>query len=383
MLYHLLYSLADWITPLRVFRFITMRTILAVLTAMLIAFLFGPWFIRKLRELQIGQYIQEDGPASHQHKAGTPTMGGVLILVAVTIACLLWADLTNAFLWLVLGTTLLFGAIGLVDDWRKVVMKRNLGLTAKQKIAAQIVIAGVMGALLVWLSGVAPGASADFWDVVLGRSVVFHAPYYNTQLHVPFFKLVRPELGWFYVLFVILVVVGTSNAVNLTDGLDGLAIGPVIIAAGTYMIFAYLTGNAKTAHYLQIAYMPGTGEVTVFCGALVGAGIGFLWFNAHPAEVFMGDVGSLGLGAALGAVAVVTKHEILLVLVGGLFVIEALSVIFQVGYFKATNGKRIFLMAPLHHHFEHKGWAESKVTVRFWIIAVMLSLLALSTLKLR
>ncbi|MBU0513556.1 MAG: phospho-N-acetylmuramoyl-pentapeptide-transferase [Proteobacteria bacterium] len=383
MLYHLLYGLADWITPLRVFRFITMRTILAVLTAMLIAFLLGPWFIRKMQQLQIGQYIQEDGPASHRNKAGTPTMGGVLILVAVSVACLLWGDLTNAFLWLVLLTTLLFGAIGLADDWRKVVMKRNLGLTVKQKIAAQIVIAGAMGAFLVWLSGLAPGASADFWDVVLGRATVFQSPYYNTQLYVPFFKLVRPELGWFYVPFVILVVAGTSNAVNLTDGLDGLAIGPVIIAAGTYMIFAYLTGNAKAAGYLQIAYMPATGEVTVFCGALVGAGIGFLWFNSHPAQVFMGDTGSLALGAALGAVAVVTKHEILLVLVGGLFVIEALSVIFQVGYFKATNGKRIFLMAPLHHHFEHKGWAESKVTVRFWIIAVVLSLLALSTLKLR
>ncbi len=383
MLYHLLYGLADWITPLRVFRFITMRTILAVLTAMLIVYLFGPWFIRKMRQLQIGQYIQEDGPASHFHKAGTPTMGGVLILVAVAVACLLWADMGNVFFWIVFGVTMVFGAIGLVDDWRKVVMKRNLGLTAKQKLVAQLLVAGIMGVLLVHLSGVAPGADTGFWDLIRSEEDLFRAPLYNTQLYLPFFKMVQPELGWFYVLFVMVVVVGTSNAVNLTDGLDGLAIGPVVIAAGTYMVFAYLTGNAKTAGYLQIAYMPGTGEVTVFCGALVGAGIGFLWFNAYPAEVFMGDVGSLALGAALGAVAVVTKHEILLVLVGGLFVIEALSVIFQVGYFKATNGKRIFLMAPLHHHFEHKGWAESKVTVRFWIIAVMLSLLALSTLKLR
>ena len=355
----MLYSLHEYIPAFRVFRFITMRMVLAVLTSLVISLLLGPWLIRKLQELQIGQHIQEDGPASHHHKAGTPTMGGLLILLSVTIACLLWSDLTSMYTWVALLTTLCFGLVGLADDYLKVVKKRNLGLRAREKFLGQLLIAAAVGVFLV------------LW------------PGYSTRLSVPFFKGVTLDLGWFYVLFAMVVIIGTSNAVNLTDGLDGLAIGPVVIAAGTYMIFAYLTGNVKAARYLQIIHVAGTGEVAVFCAAVVGAGIGFLWYNSHPAEIFMGDVGSLSLGAALGVVALLTKHELLLLLVGGLFVVEALSVIFQVGYFKATNGKRIFLMAPLHHHFEHKGWAESKVTVRFWIIAVILALLAFSTLKLR
>ncbi|MFP3981222.1 MAG: phospho-N-acetylmuramoyl-pentapeptide-transferase, partial [Desulfobacterales bacterium] len=350
MLYHLLYSLHTEISAFNVFRYITFRTIYAGLTAFLICFVLGPWMIRVLREKQIGQYIRRLGPASHQDKAGTPTMGGALILPAVLLSAVLWMDWTNRYVWIVLFITTAYFLIGFADDYLKQIQKRNRGLRAWQKFSLQIAAAGIVGAVL------------------------YLQPDFSTQITIPFFKGISPELGAAYILFVILVIVGTSNAVNLTDGLDGLAVGPVIIAAATYMLFAYVAGNVKIADYLQINYVAGSGEVTVLCGALAGAGLGFLWFNAYPAEVFMGDVGSLPLGGALGTVAVITKQEILMVIVGGVFVVEALSVIFQVGYFKMTNGRRIFRMAPLHHHFELKGWAEPKVIVRFWILAIILSL---------
>ncbi|MBI5584276.1 MAG: phospho-N-acetylmuramoyl-pentapeptide-transferase [Deltaproteobacteria bacterium] len=358
MLYHLLYALHTQVSLFNVFRYITLRTIYATLTALLITFLLGPRVIRLLQRHQIGQHIRAEGPQSHFSKAGTPTMGGILILFAVTVATLCWADLTNLYIWLILLVTLGFGFIGFMDDYLKLIKKRNKGLSARAKFILQFLFA-------------------------LIPAVVLYYYEYNTRLNIPFFKAVTPDLGWGYMLLTLFIIVGTSNAVNLTDGLDGLAIGPATIAFGTYLLFCYLTGHLKIANYLQIPYVPGSGEVAVFCGALVGAGIGFLWFNAYPAQVFMGDVGSLSLGAALGTVAVITKHEIVLILVGGLFVVEALSVIFQVGYFKMTHGKRIFRMAPLHHHFELKGWSEPKIIVRFWIIAVILSLLSISTLKLR
>ncbi|MBW1776890.1 MAG: phospho-N-acetylmuramoyl-pentapeptide-transferase [Deltaproteobacteria bacterium] len=359
MLYHLLYSFHTHVSAFNVFRYITFRTIYASLTAFLICFLLGPYVIRKLARLQVGQYIREDGPSMHHQKAGTPTMGGILILIAVVCSTLLWASLTNAYIWILLFITLAYGAIGFADDYLKQVKKLNKGLTVRQKLVLQTAAA------------------------LLTAGLIYMNPGFDTRITVPFFKNVTPDLGIFAVLFGALVISGASNAVNLTDGLDGLAIGPVTIAAATYMVFAYVAGHVKIAEYLQIKYVFGSGEVTVFCGALVGAGLGFLWFNTYPAQVFMGDVGSLSLGAALGGVAVITKQEILLVLVGGLFVIEALSVIFQVGYFKMTNGRRIFRMAPLHHHFELKGWPEPKVIVRFWIIAIALALLSMSTLKLR
>jgi phospho-N-acetylmuramoyl-pentapeptide-transferase len=359
MLYHLLYPLHATFSALNVFRYITFRTIYASLTAFLICFLLGPWMIRRLSMMQVGQYIRDDGPQSHREKAGTPTMGGVLIILSVSLATLLWADLTNGFIWIVLLVLTGFGLIGFVDDYLMQVKKRSQGLTARSKLILQIVLALLTGILVVLCSG------------------------FTTQVTVPFFKQIQPELGWWYVPFAAFVIVGASNAVNLTDGLDGLAIGPVIIAAGTYMILAYVSGHIKIAEYLQISYVAGSGEVAVFCGALAGAGMGFLWFNAYPAQVFMGDVGSLSLGASLGVVAVIIKQEFLLTLVGGLFVLEALSVIFQVGFFKMSKGKRIFRMAPLHHHFELKGWPEPKVIVRFWIIAIALALLSMSTLKLR
>jgi phospho-N-acetylmuramoyl-pentapeptide-transferase len=286
-------------------------------------------------------------------------MGGVLILLAVFVSTLLWVDLTNLYIWIVLFVGGGYFAIGFVDDYLKQIQKRNLGLTARMKFALQIAIAAVAGIM------------------------IYAYPGFNTQVTVPFFKTVTPDLGAGYVLFAVLVIVGASNAVNLTDGLDGLAIGPVVIASATYMLFAYVTGHIKIAQYLQINYLAGCGELTIVCGAMAGAGLGFLWYNTHPAEIFMGDVGSLPLGALLGIVAVITKHEFLLVLVGGIFVIEAISVILQVGFFKMTKGRRVFLMAPLHHHFELKGWPESKVIVRFWIIAIILALMAISTLKLR
>jgi len=359
MLYHLLYPLHTTFSVFNVFRYITFRTIYASLTAFFICFLLGPWMIRKLANMQVGQYIREDGPKSHFDKAGTPTMGGTLIILSLTAAILLWSDLTNYYVWIVLLVIVGFGTIGFVDDYLMQVKKQSKGLTVRNKLLLQTILALVTGFL------------------------VYVTPDFSTQVTIPFFKNIRPDLGWGYIIFAAFVIVGASNAVNLTDGLDGLAIGPVIIAASTYMIFAYVTGHVKIAGYLQLNYVPGTGELTIFCGALAGAGLGFLWFNSYPAQIFMGDVGSLSLGAFLGTIAVITKQEILLALVGGIFVIEALSVIFQVGFFKMTSGKRIFKMAPLHHHFELKGWPEPKVIVRFWIIAIALALLAMSTLKLR
>ncbi len=359
MLYHLLYPLHTTFSVFNVFRYITFRTIYASLTAFFICFLLGPWMIRKLSMMQVGQYIRDDGPKSHFDKAGTPTMGGTLIILSLTAAILLWSDLTNYYVWIVLFVIIGYGTIGFIDDYLMQVKKRSMGLTVRQKLLLQFIVALVTGIL------------------------VYITPDFSTQVTIPFFKKIQPDFGWGYIIFAAFVIVGASNAVNLTDGLDGLAIGPVIIAAATYMIFAYVSGHIKIAGYLQLNYVAGAGELTIFCGALAGAGLGFLWFNAYPAQIFMGDVGSLSLGAFLGTVAVITKQEILLALVGGLFVIEALSVIFQVGFFKMTSGKRIFRMAPLHHHFELKGWPEPKVIVRFWIIAIALALLAMSTLKLR
>jgi phospho-N-acetylmuramoyl-pentapeptide-transferase len=359
MLYHLLYGLHADISAFNVFRYITFRTIYASITAFLICFLLGPWVIAKLSEKQIGQYIRRVGPAAHQDKAGTPTMGGVLIIGAIAAGALLWADLTNAYVWIVLFVTGGYFAIGFTDDYMKQIQKRNRGLTARTKFFCQILVAFAAG-LFIYLT-----------------------PEFDARVTVPFFKGFRPDFGIGYILFAVLIIVGTSNAVNLTDGLDGLAAGPVVIAAGTYMLFAYVAGHSGIADYLQIPYVYGSGEVTVVCGAIAGAGLGFLWFNTYPAQIFMGDVGSLPLGGMLGTVAVITKQEVLMMIVGGIFLVEAVSVMLQVGYFKLTHGRRIFLMAPLHHHFELKGWSESKVIVRFWIISILLALLAISTLKLR
>lgn len=359
MLYHLLYPLHVSFSAFNVFRYITFRTIYAALTAFLICFLLGPWVIRKLSQLQIGQYIREDGPKDHLKKAGTPTMGGILVISAVCISTFLWARLDIIYVWIALLTTFGTALIGFYDDYLMQIKKQSKGLSARGKLVLQCAVALAAGIM------------------------VYRVPGFSTQVTLPFFKTISPDIGIGYILFTVLIIVGTSNAVNLTDGLDGLAIGPVIIAAGTYMIFSYVAGHIKLADYLQLTHVPGSGEISIFCGALAGAGLGFLWFNAYPAQVFMGDVGSLPIGAALGTAAVITKQEILLVIVGGLFVIEALSVIFQVGFFKMTRGRRIFRMAPLHHHFELKGWAEPKVIVRFWIIAIALALLSMSTLKLR
>lgn len=315
MLYYLLYALHSQISFFNVFRYITLRTIYSTLTALLITFLLGPYVVRLLTRYQIGQYIREEGPRSHFSKEGTPTMGGVLILFAVSIATLFWADLTNWYIWLVLLVTLCFGGIGFLDDYLMLIKKKSKGLNAKSKFILQIVIA-LVPAVFLYLN--------------------FK---FNTRLNIPFFKTVTPDLYWGYILLALIIIVGTSNAVNLTDGLDGLAIGPATIAFGTFLLLSYLSGNLKIANYLQIPFVPGSGELSVFCGAMVGAGMGFLWFNSYPAQLFMGDVGSLPLGAALGTVAVITKNEILLIVVGGLFLIEALSVIFQVGYFKMTRGK--------------------------------------------
>jgi phospho-N-acetylmuramoyl-pentapeptide-transferase len=358
MLYHLLYPLVDFHTFFNVFRYITFRSIYAILTSLLICLVFGPWVIRRLRSWQIGQAIRPDGPATHFSKEGTPTMGGALILSAAGIATALWADVTNVYVLLVMGTVMAFGAIGFVDDWHVARKRTHRGIKGTTRLMLEFLIAGCAALVLA------------------------HYPGFSTQLSIPFLKDVHPDLGPLYIPFALFVIVGAANAVNLTDGLDGLAIGPVIIAAGTYLLFSYISGNVKISQYLQIPYVAGVGELSVFCGSLVGAGMGFLWYNAYPAEIFMGDVGSLGLGSALGSVAVVTKHEILLAIVGGIFVIEALSVIFQVTSFKFRH-KRIFRMAPIHHHFEMKGWAEPKIIVRFWILSIFLALLAMSTLKLR
>lgn len=361
MLFHLLYPLGEEYGVFNVFRYITFRTAGAVLTALVLSLLLGPWFIRNLRRLQIGQNIREVGPSSHQVKAGTPTMGGVLILFALITATLLWARLDNHLMWLAVTATLAFGAVGFSDDFLKVRRHRNLGLTSRAKFALLALVAAVLGSLLMWL----PEHYA-----------------FEPTLTFPFFKNLVLDLGWLYVPFVMLVLLSATNSVNLTDGLDGLAIGSILIAASTYAIFTYVAGHKLVAAYLQIPSIPGVGEVAVFCGGLVGASLGFLWFNSHPAEVFMGDVGSLALGGAIGIVAVLCKQELVLLLVGGLFVLEAGSVILQVCSFKLT-GKRIFRMAPLHHHFELKGWQEPKIIVRFWILAVLFALLSLSTLKLR
>jgi phospho-N-acetylmuramoyl-pentapeptide-transferase len=358
MLYHLLYPLHTEFSVLYIFRFITFRTIYATITALVISFILGPWLIAKLQNLQIGQSIRKVGPESHFKKEGTPTMGGTLILAAIVLPTLLWADLTNVYVWVTLLVTVGFGAVGFVDDYRKVKKRNSDGLSARQK--------------MFWLMTISLTAGI----------ILYSYPSFRTTLAFPFFKSLVPNLGLFYIPFAMLVIVGTSNAVNLTDGLDGLAIGPMIIASGTYLIFAYLAGNAKLSEYLQISSVQGAGELTVLCGAMVGAGLGFLWFNSYPAQVFMGDVGSLSLGGALGTIAVITKQEIVLVIVGGIFVVEALSVIFQVTSFR-LYGKRIFRMAPIHHHFELKGWPEPKIIVRFWIISIILALVALSTLKLR
>ncbi len=359
MLYHLLYPLRTVFGGFNVFRYITFRTIFAVLTALIISLAVGAWFIRRLKALQIGQTVREDGPQSHFSKNGTPTMGGLMIIFATLAATLLWSELNDPYIWMLVLVTVGFGFIGFYDDYLKVIKKHNKGLSGRAKLLGQIAVALLPA----------------FW--------LYYSPGFNTTLTVPFFKQFQPDLGWFFIPFAIFVIVGTANAVNLTDGLDGLAIGPVTIAAAFYMIFCYLAGNAKIAAYLQIPYVRGVGELSIFLGALVGAGVGFLWFNAYPAQVFMGDVGALALGGVLGTVALATKQEILLTIVGGLFVVEALSVIIQVGFFKVSNGKRVFRMAPLHHHFELKGWPEPKVIVRFWIIAIILGLVSLSALKLR
>ena len=359
MLYHLLFPLRDAHPVFNVFQYITFRTIYAVVTAMVVSFIVGPWFIRQVKAFQVRQYIREDGPASHQAKAGTPTMGGVFILISVFAAALLWANLTSTFVWVVAAAGAANGLVGFVDDYLKIKRRHNKGLSGKNKLVWQCLIAFAIGTIL------------------------YVYPEFDTRVYVPFFKGVSLNPGPGYVLLAMVVIVGTSNAVNLTDGLDGLAIGPFIFAMGTYLILSYVSGHVRMANYLQIPYVAGAAETTVICGSLVGAAIGFLWFNSYPAQIFMGDVGSLSLGAVLGTVALLVKHELLLILVGGIFVLEALSVIMQVGFFKATNGKRIFKMAPLHHHFELKGWPEPKVIVRFWIIAGVLSLVALSTLKLR
>ena len=360
----MLLYLTDYLTQFHsgfaVFQYLTLRTILGVLTALLICFVVGPTMIRKLSHYQVGQQIRELGPESHFSKAGTPTMGGALILVAVAIGTLLWADLENRYIWVVLLVTMAFGVIGFYDDYKKLVLKDSKGLSAKAKYFWQSVV-GLAAAIFLYQTAISPA---------------------ETQLIVPFFKDVAIELGLMFIVLTYLVVVGSSNAVNLTDGLDGLAILPTVMVAGALGIFAYVTGHVKFAEYLGIPYIEGVGEVMIFCATIAGAGLGFLWFNAYPAQVFMGDVGALALGAALGIIAVVVRQELVLLIMGGVFVVETVSVILQVASFKLT-GRRIFRMAPLHHHFELKGWPEPRVIVRFWIITVILVLIGLATLKLR
>lgn len=357
MLYHLLYPLSGEFGGFNVFRYITFRTAAATLTALFLSFLLGPPLIRALGRLHIGQPIREIGPA-HQSKAGTPTMGGLLILLSLVVAVLLWSELDNRAVWIVLGLTAGYGVLGFVDDYRKVKQRSSNGVSARTKLAWQFLLAFAV-ALAIYLQ-----------------------PGFNGELSVPFFKDVTPHLGILYVPFAMLVIVSFSNAVNLTDGLDGLAIGPVMITAGTLLLLAYAAGNKTIAEYLAIAYVPGAGQLAIFCGALVGGGLGFLWFNTYPAQLFMGDVGSLALGGALGTIAVLVRQEILLGVVGGVFMLEMLSVMIQVASFKLT-GKRVFLMAPIHHHYEKQGWAEQKIVVRFWIVSIILALVALSSLKLR
>ena len=378
MLYWLLYQkLFPYFRLFRIFRYLTFRTVFASLTALLIGLLIGPFVIERLREFQIGQYIREDGPQSHQKKGGTPTMGGVLICISILVPTLLWSDLSNPFVWVVILSTMAFGAIGFTDDYIKTVRRNNKGLSARQKLALQFVASAGVAAVLV---------------------VMDTQGTYSTRLVVPFAKRFRPDLVWEwmghiphmhwlaflpFVAFVMLVITFSSNAVNLTDGLDGLAIGCTIIAAGALTVLTYVSGHVVFSDYLELQRMPMVSELTIFCGSMVGSSIGFLWYNAHPAEVFMGDVGSLALGGAIGTVAVIIKQELLLPFIGGVFIMEAGSVMLQVASYKLRKGKRIFRMAPLHHHFELGGWSESKVIARFWILALVFALLALTTLKLR
>jgi phospho-N-acetylmuramoyl-pentapeptide-transferase len=357
MFYHLLYPLASEIGAFNVFRYITFRTGAATLTALFIAFLVGPPLIRKLASLRVGQPIRAIGP-NHQDKAGTPTMGGLLILLSLLISVLLWSNLGDRFVWTVIGVTVGFGLLGFIDDYRKVTEGHAAGISVRMKL---------------------------FWQTALALAVaiaIYSDPSFDAQLAVPFFKNFTPHLGWLYIPVATFIIVGTSNAVNLTDGLDGLAIGPVMVATGTFLLLSYAAGHAGIADYLAIKYVPGSGTLAIFCGALIGGGMGFLWFNASPAQLFMGDVGSLALGGALGTIAVLIRQEILLAVVGGIFVIETLSVVIQVTSFRLT-GKRVFLMAPIHHHFEQLGWPEQKIVVRFWIVSAILGLVALSSLKLR
>ncbi len=360
----MLYSLATYLTEFHsgfnLFQYLTFRTILGVLTALIISLLVGPWMIRYLSKYNIGQSVRDDGPESHFSKAGTPTMGGALILVAIIISTLLWSDLTSRFVWIVVFVTAGFGIIGWVDDYKKVVFGNSKGLASRYKYLWQSVI-GLTAAIILFRTAELP---------------------HETQLIVPFVKSLVFDLGWMYVVLAYFVIVGSSNAVNLTDGLDGLAILPTVLVGGALGVFAYVTGNTNFAGYLGIPYIPGVGEMVVFCGALVGAGLGFLWFNTYPAQVFMGDVGALALGAALGVIAVIVRQELVLFIMGGIFVVETVSVILQVASYKLT-GRRIFRMAPLHHHFELKGWPEPRIIVRFWIITVILVLIGLASLKVR
>jgi phospho-N-acetylmuramoyl-pentapeptide-transferase len=362
MLYHLLFRLSAQLSVLNVIRYITFRTAAASLSALAISLALGPWMVRKLREFQIGQVIRQEGPQTHRPKAGTPTMGGLLILTAALVPTLLWANLTNVYVWITVLTTVGFGGIGFLDDYLKIVRRSHHGLKPRYKMGCQVAIGTLVGAVLL---------------------VLAHQGHYNTRLVFPFFKRVIPELGWLYLPFAAFVLTAESNAVNLTDGLDGLAISIFAIAAAAYTALAYVVGNRVLAEYLLISHFSQAAELTIFCGSLVGASLGFLWYNCYPAEIFMGDVGSLALGAALGTVAILIKQELLLVMVGGVFVLEALSVVLQVGYFKATGGRRLFRMAPLHHHFELIGWSEPKVITRFVVISIIFALFSLTTLKLR
>lgn len=359
MLYWLAISMQEYLHGLRVFQYLTFRSILSALTALILSLILGPMMIKWLKKMQVGQWVRDDGPESHFSKAGTPTMGGALILITILSSCLLWGRLNNVYLWLALAVTLGFGLIGWVDDYKKLVLKNSKGLSAKQKLLFQSILSA---------------AFASYVYIKLGT---------NSTLLIPFLKDCLVYLGIAGAIFSYFVIVGSSNAVNLTDGLDGLAILPTVLIAGAFAIFAYVSSNVNYAHYLGVPYLRDAGEITVFCSAIVGAGLGFLWFNAYPAQIFMGDVGSLGLGAALGCVAVLVKQELILVIMGGVFVIETISVILQVGYFKYTGGKRLFKMAPIHHHFELKGLEEPKVIVRFWIVTVILVLIGLASLKLR
>jgi len=363
VLFHLLYSLRGQLSLLNVTRYITFRTAVASLTALVLVLVLGPWMIERLRRLQVGQYIRDEGPQGHKAKAGTPTMGGVLILVGILVPTLLWADLSNRNVWIVMASTLAFGAVGFADDYIKVVKKRSLGLTARVKLLCQFAIGLSVGTVVYLLAVTDPRE-------------------YSTRIVFPFFKQVVPELGPFYIVFAVLLLTLASNAVNLTDGLDGLAIGTTLIAAAAFTGLAYVSSHARFADYLDLLHRPGAGEITVFCGAMVGASMGFLWWNCYPAQVFMGDVGSLALGGALGTVAILIKQELALFFVGGLFMVEAFSVMIQVASFRLT-GKRVFRMSPLHHHFELVGWKEPQIIIRFWIVGFIFALITLMTLKLR